>query len=213
MQEKENFKFRIEIGDYSTITFKDFTKIIGNLNTFVRSCNLELIKRSDFVKDEDYETALRENEAKIVEVGNGSVWIDIVIPIACSLIPFAYEVIKDIVALYKEKHIKIDDYDRITKVDKRFKDIKLSWSLDDNILFTERCINTYCRKNRNILPDNFVDSLPFSFQKFGHDSLLLKVRNTKALFNKYKINNNLDISPFNHYSKEHEKVFKELLGL
>lgn len=213
LEEKENFKFRIEIGNKDPISFEDMTLIINHLNNFVRSCSLELIKQSDFVKEEDYEAAYKINKPMITAVGNGSIWIDVVIPIACSLIPFAYEVIKDIVHLYNSKHLISDDNKPQVKADIDTKKLKFNWTEKDTLLFTKEAIKVFYTQKRHLSVGNFVCSLPKELQKFGYQSLVCKAKNMKALFEKYNISNTMDFRSLKNYSKNHELVFKQLMGL
>lgn len=89
----------------------------------------------------------------------------------------------------------------------------MKWSEKDNRIFCEKVIDVYHIQKKNIKARAFIREISGDFP-FPETSLGRKLYNTKHLFEENLISNTLQISlSLDHYSKDHEKVFREILNI
>ena len=89
----------------------------------------------------------------------------------------------------------------------------MKWTEEYNRIFCEKVIDVYRIQQKNMKARAFIRDISGEFP-FSETSLRRKLYNTKRLFEENHISNTLQISlSLKHYSKDHEKVFKEILNI
>lgn len=91
----------------------------------------------------------------------------------------------------------------------------MKWNYDDNFDFCKQAIEIYYKNNEDMKASEFIEQINKNnrFNNFSKNSLRRKLANTKFLFRKYNIKNTIDIAELDHYSKDHEKAFKEIMKI
>lgn len=198
-------KMRIRIECDTEFKFTDFIDVLAYTNALFETC---YDKYNEKIKNDKEKIDYKENQPSIASVGNGCVLIDVVVPIACALIPIIYDVVKS----YRNKKIGFNSDKKELVIYSTIIYDRMKWVYDDTYEFTLRAYKIYVLKKLTTSPDDFLKKLPANFQKYGRNSLLCKLFNTKALLEKNGINNTLNCKSLPHCSKEHENAFNQIMA-
>lgn len=209
MFETKDLKIQFKIED-ELITFDSFNEYVWLINDFLSSLSKSLNRKT---KSKEEKRWLKNNPPRIISIGNGCIWIDVVIPIVCALIPVVYDIVKNLIDSYKSKYISSNLNSSTITLKGLFCKGKKDWDINDEILFVKKTINTYVKRMKNTDIDTFVDHLPKQLKKYGRNSLICKVHNTKAVFNFLNVSNSLQAEELSHYSKRHLKLTADALKI
>ena len=137
---------------------------------------------------------------KVVGIYEGSLVVDIIVPVVCAMLPIVYDIIKTAYKNHKEYIVRVDK-------------TRTTWTNEDNYEISKTIIKEYAIKKSNKTVDELIDnlSLPHIYKR---GSIRYKIQNTKHLMQERNIPNSLSISPLSHCSKSHrtqfDKACKEL---
>lgn len=199
MLESNEEKIRFVIDD-EAITFCSFTEYIWLIDDFLNDLQKTLGRKT---KTRDEREFLEKGKARIVSIGDGCIWIDVVVPIVCACIPVFYDIVKILIESYKSKCITYNQSDGVIKLSKLFDKRKKRWDYGDEALFVKKTVNTYVKRKKSTDIGVFVTHLPHTLKKYGISSLTCKLKNAKAVFAKLGISNSLGIDKLKNYSKRH----------
>ncbi len=199
----EENKIRLVIDCDDEFRFSDFIDVLNFTSTFLEIC---YDKANENIRNEKEKLDFKTNQPLVASVGNGCIWVDVVVPVACALIPIIYDIAKN----YRNEKIKVDAEKKELRIDPNILHSKMRWDSNDTYEFTYEVYKTYVKKKKTISSEDFIKKLPAKLRKYGNSSLLCKLYNTKALLEKYGINNTLNCKSLPHYSKEHEIIFKKI---
>lgn len=130
---------------------------------------------------------------KITSISEGSLVVEVIIPITCALLPIVYDIIKT-------KFWGQNKY--IVSVCKS----RTKWSKQDNYEISKAVLEEYVLKKSKKSIDEFINSLSLGcIYKKG--SIRAKIQNTQQLIKENNIPSSLTIAPLSNYSKGHKEQF------
>ncbi len=198
MFETEDIKIHFVIDD-ENIIFESFNEYVWLINDLLESI-YEKLKAKE-IKEEKISL---NNKPVIVSIGNGCIWIDVVIPILCAAIPIAYDIIKAVINSYNTHKINYNQTNNTVTLKNIYNyKKKQQWDYNDEKLFVKKIVNIFVNKQRKISDVDFVNNLPNTLKKYGFKSLICKVKNTKSIFDVLNVANSLQTTKLSHYSKRH----------
>ena len=198
MFETEDIKIHFVIDD-ENIIFESFNEYVWLINDLLESI-YEKLKAKE-IKEEKISL---NNKPEIVSIGNGCIWIDVVIPILCTAIPIAYDIIKAVINSYNTHKINYNQTNNTVTLKNNYNyKKKQQWDYNDEKLFVKKIVNIFVKKQRKISDVDFVNNLPNTLKKYGFKSLICKVKNTKSIFDVLNVANSLQTTKLSHYSKRH----------
>ena len=215
MEETEQIKLRFIIEYQKEIPLNYFIRSTNAIKKFIQSCYEDANKR---IENKEYKLNFRTSQPMITSVGNGCVWLDIVLAVASIAAPIIWDIIKE----KKEKSkndLSINNLifmilpNSISVLPKSIACRKKPWNENDERLFTKEIIKEYVLNKSQESIDDFISKLPQQLHDYGHGSLRCKAQNTKQILNELpiRINNTLDCTPLSKYSKRHKQLVIEEL--
>jgi hypothetical protein len=132
---------------------------------------------------------------KVVGISNGSLVVDIIVPVACAMLPIVYDMIKTAYSNHKQYTVNVDK-------------ARTNWTDEDNYEISKAVLKEYVIKKSNKSIEDFIDklSLPHIYKR---GSMRAKVQNTIQLIKESNIPSSLSIAPLRNYSKAHRKQFEK----
>ena len=208
---------RLHITYDKPLEVKQFAKLL-DLTGEAFSCTYDDI--SVQYKDVDLPP---KTPATILKVGEGSILLEL---FSSALVSIASSVVASILAdALKEKlglgnktqgvtisadhstiNIHIDEHGSIVR--------HRAWNADEESFFVGRAVDTYViEKKICVDPEEFIQGKEFAglVNRHGLNSLRLKLRNIKAIFEDLYVNNGLDVERLDHYSKRNEALVRKAL--
>lgn len=196
--------------EYERCSIEEMNQLLSFLNEFYK----EIYKRFNKNVDKDIRINFKSNPPLIHKMYSGSIWTEVVIPVACALAPIVYDIIKECIKKARCKNISTSNDGSTININKNHFRNKKSWQQKDEEIFVKKTNDEYVKKQRNTTPEVFITKLPFDLLlKYGQNSLLYKIYNHKALLDKYRINNSLNSKSLSHYSNRHEQLFRKVNGI
>ena len=162
--------------------------------------NLQWIKESIDLLDQairsfyeqnniDYEA----NKPKLCSLRSGSAYVEIVLPIACALLPVAYDIIKTIIE-NNNRNVELKTNNGV------------KWTWEDDYLMSKAVLKEYVIKKKNTTPTPFARKIKLS-KNYSDDTKIAKLHNIKSLIEKYNLENTLNLASRNNYSKQNKRAF------
>ena len=138
---------------------------------------------------------LDKTSPEVVSVSDGSLLVDIIVPISCALLPIIYDIIKTAYSSKRQYVVQVDETRTI-------------WADEDNYELSKAVLKEYAVKQSKKSINDFIGSvsLPHIYKK---GSIRVKIQNTKQLMTDQNVHNSLKISPLMHYSKAHSVQFEK----
>lgn len=136
-----------------------------------------------------------ESSPKVVSLSEGSLLMDVVLPISCAMLPILYDIIKTAFASKKQYSVKVDE-------------TKNKWTDEDNYKLSKAVLEEYVIKKSKKSINDFISTISLS-HIYKKDSIRAKIQNTKQLMLEDNISSTLSISPLKNYSKAHRTQFKK----
>ena len=148
----------------------------------------------------EHYVALSETDTKspkVVSVSNGSLVVDVIVPISCALLPILYDIIKR--KFDRENTYTVNVYETNSRI---------AWADKDTYKLSKKVLEEYVLKGSSLPIDEFIDTLTLS-QPYRRKSIRAKIQNTKHLIESKQIPNTLKISPLKNCSKAHKMQFNK----
>lgn len=180
--EKQNLTIRISYTDEMTLYAAEDSLHILN-QAFSIFYEIEHIPLSES----------NEISPKVESLSDGSLFVDVIVPISCALLPVLYDVIKNAFASQNKYLVSVDK-------------TRTNWVDEDNYEISKAVLKEYAIKQSHKSVEDFIDtlSLPHIYKK---RSIRAKIQNTQQLMMEQNISNTLTIAPLKHYSKTHRIQF------
>lgn len=208
MFKTEDVKIHFVIED-ENIIFESFNDYIWLINDLLGNIYKKLK-----TKEREEEKISLNNKPEIVSIGNGCIWIDVVIPILCATIPIAYDIIKAVINSYNTPKINYNQTNSTVTLKGVYNyKKKQQRDFNDEKLFVKKIVNIFVKRQRKISDVDFVNNLPNTLKKYGFKSLICKVKNTKSIFDELSVANSLQTTKLSHYSKRHMNLTLQELRL
>ena len=134
-----------------------------------------------------------KSSPKVVSLSNGSLLVDVVVPVSCALLPIVYDIIKSVFSSKKEYAVLV--YETQTM-----------WTDKDNYELSKEVLKEYAVKQSEKSIDDFIHSVALT-HIYKKSAIKAKIQNTKYLMMEQNIINTLPISPLKHCSKAHRTQF------
>ena len=183
-KEEQLITIRIQYNDEMTvIDLQDSLAILNN--AFMEFYEIKHIPLSESNK----------LSPKITSISEGSLIVDVIIPITCALLPIVYDIIKTKFGGQNKYMVSVCKS-------------RTKWSDQDNYEICKAVLEEYSLKNSNKEIDNFINSLSLpNIYKKG--SVRTKIQNTQQLIIENNISSSLIIAPLKNYSKMHKEQFEK----
>lgn len=135
-----------------------------------------------------------EVSPEIVGVSNGSLVVDVIVPVACAMLPIIYDIIKTAYENHQQYVVSVDK-------------TRTTWTDEDNYEISKAILKEYVIKKSAKTVDEFIQnlSLPHIYKR---GSISAKIQNTQQLIKEMNISTSLSITPLKNYSKAHRKQFE-----
>ncbi len=186
MKDFENQKVSIHISYPNGMTLAAMEDSLHVLNDAFKAFNEE----NDVALSE-----AGENSPRVTSISYGSFVADIVVPVACALLPILYDEIKR--KFHSKGKYAINVY---------CNSVRIPWTAEDNYKVSAAVIQKYVI-GRDALPvKDFVLGLSLS-RPYSAKSIRAKVQNTKYLLESQGISNALRIAPLEKCSEMHREEF------
>ena len=136
-----------------------------------------------------------ETSPKVASVSEGSVVVDVIVPISCALIPILYDIIKRAFSSKKQYLVNVGE-------------TRATWTDEDNYEISKAVLKEYALEQSQKSVEEFMSMLSLS-HIYKRSSIRAKIQNTKQLMSEQSIPNSLSISPLKNYSKAHRIQFAQ----
>ena len=130
---------------------------------------------------------------EVVSLSDGSLLVDIIVPVSCALLPVIYDIIKNAYSSKKQYVVQVDE-------------TRMKWTDEDNYKISKAVLKEYAVKQSSKAVDDFIRSISLS-HIYKKESIRVKVQNTKHLMEEQNVLNTLETSPLAHCSKAHSIQF------
>lgn len=130
---------------------------------------------------------------QIYNIKKGSLIVDIIVPIACALLPKLYDTIE-------RKFSQRRNYKIVLKKK------KMQWSYEDNYKVCKVIIQKYVIEKCDLSLNDVIKNMKLS-KNYGEISIEDKIKNTKYLLEQNNIKNTLKCGKLSNCSKQHKKAF------
>ena len=138
-----------------------------------------------------------EISPKVKSISNGSLEVDVIVPVACALLPILYDIIKSKVNS-NPKYV-ITMYSNSTR---------MLWTKDDNYKVCEEVLKEYVLGKSYKPVKDFLTGLSLSLP-YSKRSIRAKLQNTKHLLGIAKIPNTVPVTPLPNFSEMHLEQFRK----
>ena len=160
--------------------------------------SLHILNHSFYVFYEQEHIPLSESNEispKIESLSDGSLLVDVIVPVLCALLPILYDIIKNAFSNQNKYIVCVDE-------------TRTKWTDEDNYEISQAVLKEYAKNQSNKSVEDFIDtlSLPHIYKR---GSIRNKIQNIKHLMNEQKIPNSLSISPLSHCSAAHRVQFEK----
>ena len=187
MIEFENQILRIHISYKNAMTLHTMEHSLRILNEAWKSFCFE---NAIVMKDID------DNSPEVKSVSKGSLVIDIIVPIVCSLLPILYDAIKQKFSSQREYVVTM------------YSDRGLRWTDEDNYRVCEAVLRKYVLQSDSLAVNDFINRICLS-KPYSRKSIRMKIQNTKYLMEKDGLANTLLISQLPNCSIMHKQQFEK----
>lgn len=132
---------------------------------------------------------------QIYNIKKGSLIVDVIVPIACVLLPKLYDTIE-------RKFSQRRNYKIVLKKK------KMQWSYEDDYRVCKVIIQKYVIEKCNLSLNDIIKNIKLS-KNYGEISVEDKIKNTKYLLEQNNIKNTLKSGKLSNCSKQHKKAFDD----
>ena len=188
MKNSENQKVGIYISYKAEMTLLAMEKSLRLLNEAMA----EFSERNGVRLNEK-----QENSPKVVSVSNGSLFVDVIVPIACELIPILYDIIKTRSKANPEYTINLYSNSN-----------RMKWTKEDNYKVSKEVLKVYAVKKQSLSINDFSVKLALALP-YSRQSIKAKIQNTKYLMESKNIPNTLNTASLANYSQMHKEQFEK----
>ena len=136
-----------------------------------------------------------EMSPKVVSVSDGSVLIDIIVPVSCALLPILYDAIRDAFSAKKKYVVNVGQ-------------TRTAWTDKDNYKISKAVLAEYAVRQSKKSVDDFISALSLS-HIYKKGSIRAKIQNTKQLMMENRMSNSLPLAPLKNYSQAHKIQFEQ----
>ena len=185
MQNAETIKLRFIIEGEKEMPLTQFINANKAIEQFIKECYEEINEK---LGDNSNKLNLKNNTPKIISVGNGCIWLQIIIELLGIAAPIFLDILKEKMKAKNNANIVKKFYFNINNnvvnvYPKSWfsKNKKKKWEVDDEALFIEIIIEKYVANKSHEDIDDFIHRLPAELQKYDHGSLKCKAQNTKLI--------------------------------
>ena len=132
---------------------------------------------------------------EVASVSDGSLLVDIIVPISCTAIQIIYDIIKTACSSQKKYDFQVDE-------------TRTKWTDEDNYKISKAVLKEYAVNKSHKSVDDFIHSISLS-HIYKKGSIRAKIQNTKQLMEENNISNTLETSPLAHCSQVHRVQFNK----
>ena len=138
-----------------------------------------------------------EISPKVTSVSNGSLVVDVIVPISCTLLSILYDIIKNKFDSQKDFAVNVNKTGN-----------KTYWLEEDTYNLSRKVLEEYVLGNGNLSINDFIHTLSL-LKPYGSKSIRSKIQNTKYLIECKQIPNTLKISKLKNCSTMHVIQFNK----
>lgn len=169
---------------------------VGEMTLCAMEDSLHILNHAFYAFYEQEHISLSESNEispRVESLSEGSLLVDVIVPISCALLPVLYDIIKNAFANQNKYLVSVDK-------------TRTNWVDEDNYEISKAVLKEYAIKQSNKSVEDFIDtlSLPHIYKK---SSIRAKIQNTQQLMMEQNVSNTLTIAPLKHYSKAHRIQF------
>ena len=170
----------------------------GSMTLFAMEDSLHTLNDAIATFSREHHIAMSEddeNSPMVKSVSQGSVVVDIVVPIVTTLVPVLYDIIKS--KFFSKPKYNVQIYSHSAR---------MLWTVDDNYSVCEEVLKEYvlCRSRKSV--NEFILGLCLSLP-YSKNSIRMKIQNTKYLLSAENISNTLAIGGLPNCSAIHRRQF------
>lgn len=136
-----------------------------------------------------------EISPKVAGISEGSFMVDVIVPVACAMLPIIYDLIKTAYKNKKQYTVSVGK-------------TRTTWTDADNYEISKAVLKEYAIRKTNKSIEDFIDSLSLP-NIYKRGAIRNKIQNTKHLMQEQNIPNSLSVAPLRHCSQAHRVQFKQ----